>query len=65
MKKKYTIFILSETLTSYFGVALNKRYAGQGAEFRVWLFPWNESMPLAVRKWFLRLNSIFRLQSNV
>ena len=64
-EKDNTIFISPETLTSYFDVALNKRNTGQGAVFRVWLFPCNDSMSLAVRKWFLRLNDIFRIQSNV
>ena len=63
--KDNTIFISPETLTSYFDVALNKRNAGQGAVSRVWLFPCNNLMSLAVRKWFLRLNVIFRIQSNV
>ena len=60
-----TIFISLETLTSYFDIALNKRNAGQGAVFRVWLFPCNDSMTLAVRKLFLRLNVMFRIQSKV
>ena len=64
-EKDNTIFISPETLTSYFDLALNKRYAGQGAVFRVWLFPCNDSMSLTVRKWCLRLNIIFRIQSNV
>ena len=63
--QKLTVFISPETLTSYFDVALNKRTAGQGALFRVWLFSGNDSMSLVVRKWSLRLNVIFRLQSNV
>ena len=63
--KVNTIFISPETLTSYFGVALNKRNADQGDVVRVWLFSCNDSMSLAVRKWFLRFNVIFRLQSNV
>ena len=50
---------------SYYGVTLNKHNAGQGAVFRSWLFLCNDSMSLAVRKWFLRQNVIFRLQSNV
>ena len=37
-EKVNTIFISPETMTSYFDVALNKRNAGQGAVFRVWLF---------------------------
>ena len=64
-EKDNTLFISPQTLTSYFDVALNKRSAGQGAVFRVWLFPCNVSMSLAVRKWFLKLNVIFRIQSNV
>ena len=63
--KVNTIFISPETLTSYFDDALNKRNAGQGAVLRVWLCPCNDSMSLAVRKWFLRLNAIFRIQSNI
>ena len=59
------IFIPPETLTSCFDVALNKRNAGQGVVFCVWLFSCNSSMSLAFRKWFLRLNVIFRLQLNV
>ena len=58
-KKVNTNFISPEKLTSCFDVALNKRNAGQGAIFRVWLLPCNDSMSLAVRKWFLRLNVIF------
>ena len=65
IEKVNTIFISSVTLTSYFDVALNKRNAGQRDVFRVWLFPCNDSMSVAVRKWFLRLNVIFRIQSNV
>ena len=64
-EKAYVIFISPEMLTSYFDVALIKRYAGQGAVFCVWLFSCNDSMSLAVRKRFLRLNVIFWLQSNV
>ena len=64
-EKVNTIFISPKTLTSYFDVALNKLNVGQGAVLRVWLFSCNDSMSLAVRKWFLRLNVIFRLQSNV
>ena len=56
-----TIFISPETLTSYFDVVLNKPNVGQGAVFHVWLFSCNDSMALAVRKLFLRLNVIFRL----
>ena len=65
IEKNNTIFISHEMLTYYFDVALNKRNAGQGAVFSVWLFSCNNSMSLAVRKWFPRLNVIFRLQSNV
>ena len=51
INEKYnTSFISPEKLTSYFDVALNKRNAGQGAVFRVWLFPCNDSMFLAFRK---------------
>ena len=67
MIKVNTIFISPEMLTSYFDVALNKRKAGQGAVFRAWLFPCNDSLSLAVRKWVLRPNVVFRIhvQSNV
>ena len=58
-EKVYTIFISPETLTSYVDVAFNKLNAGQGAVFRVCLFSCNDSMSLAIRKWFLRLNVIF------
>ena len=58
-EKVNTIFISPQMLMSYFDVALNKRNAGQVAVFRVWLFSCNDSMSLAVRKWFLRLNVIF------
>ena len=46
----HTIFISSETLTSYCYVAFNERNAGQGSVFRVWLFSCNDLMSLAVRK---------------
>ena len=59
------IFISPETLTSYFDAALNKRNAGQGSIFYVWSFSCNDSISLAVRKRFLRLNGIYRLKSNV
>ena len=49
-EKVNRIFILPVTLKSYFDVALNKRNAGQGSVFCVWLFSCNDSMPLAVRK---------------
>ena len=55
------IFISPETLTSYFDVALN---AGQGSVFHVWSFSCNDSISLAVRKRFLRLNVFYRLKSN-
>ena len=58
-EKVNIIFISPETLTSYFDVALSKRNAGKGAVFRVWLFSCNDSMSLAVRKWFLILNFIY------
>ena len=64
-EKGNTIFISSETLTSYFDVALKKRKAGQGAVFSEWLFPCNDSITLVVRKWILSLRVIFRIQSNV
>ena len=61
-EKVNTIFISSETLTSYFDVALNKRNAGQGTVFYVKSFSCNDSISLAVRKHFLRLNVIYRLK---
>ena len=64
-KKAYTIFISPETSASYFDVALNKRGAGQWSVFYVWSFSCNDSVCLAVRKQFLRLNVIYRLKSNV
>ena len=63
--KVNTILISPETLTSYFDVALNKRNAGQGFVFYVCSFSCNDSISLAVRKWFFRLNVIYRLKSNV
>ena len=59
------IFISPETLTSYFDVALNKCNAGQGSVFYVRSFSCNDSISLAVRKRFLRLNVVYRLKSNV
>ena len=44
-EKVNRIFILPVTLTSYFDVALNKRYAGQGSVFCVWLFSCSDSVP--------------------
>ena len=41
MKKVNTIFISPETLTHYFDVAWNKRNAGEGPVFCVWLFSSN------------------------
>ena len=64
-EKVNTIFILPETSTSYFDEALNKRDAGQGSVFYVWSFSCNDSICLAVRKCFLRLNVIYRLKSNI
>ena len=64
-EKVNTVFISSEAWTSYVDVALNKSNVGQGAIFRVWLFSCKYSMSLAFRKWSLRLNVIFRLESNV
>ena len=49
-----------KTSTSDFDVALNKRNAGQGSVFYVWSFSCNDSISLAVRKRFLRLNVIYR-----
>ena len=37
-EKVNTLFISPVTLTSYFDVALNKRNAGQGSVFCVWVF---------------------------
>ena len=51
-EKVNTIFISPVTFTSYFDVALNKRNAGLGCVFCVWLFSCNNPMPLAVRKRF-------------
>ena len=51
-EKVNTIFILPETPTSYFDVALNKRDAGQGSVIYVWSFSCNDSICLAVRKRF-------------
>ena len=64
-EKVNTIFISPETSTSYFDVALNKRDAGQGPVFYVWSFSCNDSICLAVRTRFLRLNVIYRLKMNV
>ena len=64
MKKIDTIFISPVTFTSYFDVALNKRNAGQGSVLCVWLFSYNDSMSMAVKKRCLRLNVIYPLQSN-
>ena len=63
-KKINTIFNSPEVSTSNFDVALNKRNAGQGSLFYVWSFSCNDSISLAVRKRFLRLNVIYRLKSN-
>ena len=43
-EKVNKIFISPEMLTSYFGVKLNKRNAGQWAVFHVWLFSCHNSM---------------------
>ena len=61
-KKK---FISPVTSTSYFDVALDKRNAGRGSLFCVWLFSCNDSMFLVVRKRFLRLNVSYQPGSNV
>ena len=53
------------TLTSFFDIVLNKRNAGQRSAFCVWLFSCNDSMSLAVRKQFLRLNVICQPRSNI
>ena len=62
MQKGNKIFISPETFTSYFEVALNKRNTGQGSVFYIWSFSCNDSISLAVRKRFLRLNVIYRLK---
>ena len=49
-KKVNTILISPETLMSYFDVVLNKRNAGQGSVFYVWMFLCNDSISLAIRK---------------
>ena len=54
-----TIFIFPVSLTSYFDVTLNKRNAGQRSVFCVWLLSCKDSMSLAVRKQFLRVNAIY------
>ena len=64
-EKVNKILISPETLTSYFDVALNKRNAGRRSVFYVCSFSCNDSISLAVRKRFLRLNVISRLKSNV
>ena len=64
-EKANRIFISPETLTSYFEVALNKCNAGQGFVFYVLSFSRNESMSLVVRKRFLRLNVIYRLNQTI
>ena len=64
-EKINTIFISPVTLTSKFDIPLNKRNAGQGSVFYVWPFSCNDSISLAVRKRFLKLNVIYRLKSNV
>ena len=60
-EKVNTIFISTETSTSYFDVALNKCDAGQGSVVCVWSLSCNDLICLAV----LRLNVIYRLKSNV
>ena len=50
MRKLAQFFIPPMTLSSYFVETLNKRTAGQGSVFCVWLFKCNDSMSLAVRK---------------
>ena len=49
-EKINTIFISPETLTSYFDVAVNKRYADQGSVFYECSFACNDSISLGVRK---------------
>ena len=64
-EKVNKILISPETSTSYFDVGLNKHKAGQGSVFYVWSFSCNDSISLAIRKQFLRLNVVYRLKSNV
>ena len=52
-------------MTSYFDVTFNNGNTGQGSVYYVWLFSCNDSMFLAVRKRFLRLNVIYWLRSDV
>ena len=65
INEKVNTFFSPEMLTSYFDVTLNKRNASQGSVFCIWSFSGNDSMSLAVRKRFLRLNVVYRLQSNI
>lgn len=58
-----TIFISPVTLPSDIEIVLNKCYAGQGSVLCICFFSCNDSMSLAARKWFLRLNIIYLLQS--
>ena len=53
-EKVNTVYLSPVTLTSYFDVTLNKRNAGQGSLFCVWLLSCKDSMSLAVRKQFVR-----------
>ena len=64
-EKVNTFFILTETLTAYFDVVLNKRNAGQGTVYYVRSFSCDDSIFLAVTKRFLRLSDVYRLKSNV
>ena len=64
-EKVNTTFISPEMLASYFDAAPNTLNAGQGSVFCVCLLSCNDSMSLAVRKRFLRLNVVYRLQSNI
>ena len=50
INEKVNIFFSPETLTSYVDVALDKRDAGEGHVFCIWLFLSNGSTSLAVRK---------------
>ena len=65
IEDRYGPLLSPMTLTSDFDVALNKRNAGQGSVFCVWLFSCNDSMSLAGRKLLLRLNVIHQIRSYV
>ena len=66
INEKINIFFISSvTLMSHLDVAFHKRNAGQVTIFRVWLFSLNDSISLAVKKRFLRLNVIYRQRPSV